>query len=107
MSFFTTVGKKNKTTGGMNVVGVAYDETLGGRFFDQVVLDILADKFNENLKGDDVRKYPRAVGKLRKEAERVKDVLSANQQYQVGIESVHDDRDLRMVISRADFEARA
>lgn len=107
VSFFTTVGKKNKTTGGMNMLGVAVDETLGGRFFDQVVLDILADKFNEQLKGDDVRKHARAIGKLRKEAERVKDVLSANQQYQVGIESVHDDRDLRMVISRADFEERA
>jgi len=107
VSFFTTVGKKNKTTGGMNVLGVACDETLGGRFFDQVVLDILADKFNEQLKGDDCRKYPRAIGKLRKEAERVKDVLSANQQYQVGVESVHDDRDLRMIISRADFEERA
>eukprot|EP00966_Prymnesium_polylepis_P019551 450761-Prymnesium_polylepis.1 len=68
----------------MTVLGVACDETLGGRFFDQVVLDIMADKFNEQLKGDDVRKYARAIGKLRKEAERVKDVLSANQAYQVG-----------------------
>ncbi|KAL1495130.1 hypothetical protein AB1Y20_016997 [Prymnesium parvum] len=107
VSFSTTVGKKNKTTGAMSVLGVACDETLGGRFFDQVVLDILADKFNEQLKGDDVRKHSRAIGKLRKEAERVKDVLSANQQFQVAVESVHDDRDLRMVISRNDFEERA
>jgi len=47
-------------------------------------MDMLADEFNKQLKGgDDVRKYARAVGKLRKEAERVKDVLSANQAYQV------------------------
>jgi molecular chaperone DnaK (HSP70) len=55
-----------------------------------VVLNILAEEFNKVLKGDDVRKYPRAVGKLRKEAERVKDVLSANTAYQAcaGFESV-------------------
>ena len=72
-------------------------------------MDMLAEAFNEKtLKGkDDVRKYARAVGKLRKAAESVKDILSANQEYQVGIEALHDDRDLRMVIKRADFEARA
>ena len=54
------------------------------------VLEMLADEFNEKaLKGkDDVRKYPKAVGKLRKEAERVKDVLSANTAYQVHNERV-------------------
>ena len=50
----------------------------------QIVMDMLAEKFNEQLSaGVDVRTFPRAVGKLRKEAERVKDVLSANQAYQV------------------------
>ena len=108
VNFFSTVGKKNKTTGGLTVKGVAWDSMLGGRDFDHVVLDILADEFNKQGKnGYDVRAYPRAVGKLRKEAERVKDVLSANTAYQVGIESVHEDRDLRMVIKREDFEARA
>merc|ERR1712087_325012 len=32
---------------------------------------------------------------------------SANQQFQVGIESVHEDRDLRCVVKRAEFEERA
>jgi len=108
-SFFTTVGKKNKTTGGMVIKGVAWDATLGGRDFDQVVLDMLSEEFNKkNLKDDDdVRHYTRAVGKLRKTAESVKDVLSANQQFQVGIEAVHDDRDLKMIVKRAAFEERA
>ena len=50
------------------------------------------------LKGqDDVRKYPKAVGKLRKAAESAKDILSANAKYQIGVEALHDDRDLRIV----------
>ena len=72
VNFFSTVGKKNKTTGGLTVKGVAWDSMLGGRDFDHVVLDILADEFNKQGKnGYDVRAYPRAVGKLRKEAERL------------------------------------
>jgi len=110
VAFTSVVGKKNKTTGSMTVKGVAWDESLGGVHFDQVVLEMLADNFNEKRyknKEDDVRNYPRAVGKLRKEAERVKEVLSANQQFQVGIEAVHDDIDLKLKINRADFEERA
>ena len=37
VSFFNTVGKKNKTTGGMTVKGVAWDATLGGKLLDQMV----------------------------------------------------------------------
>ena len=63
VNFFSTVGKKNKTTGGLTVKGVAWDSMLGGRDFDHVVLDILADEFNKQGKnGYDVRAYPRAVG---------------------------------------------
>lgn len=63
----------------MHIHCVCQNETLL-----QVVLDMLAEKFNEGMPaGEDVRSIPRAVGKLRKEAERVKDVLSANQQFQV------------------------
>merc|ERR1719171_2838360 len=47
------------------------------------------------------------MGKLRKEAERVKDILSANQMYKVGIEALYQDRDLLCVINRADMEAKA
>jgi len=108
VSFSTTVGKKNKTTGAMAVRAVAWDETLGGRDFDQIVLDMLSDEFVAKYpKVGDPRASFRAMGKLRKEAERVKEVLSANQQFQVAIEGLHEDRDLRMVIKRADFEARA
>ena len=41
MSFFATVGKKNKTTGGLTVKGVAWDTNVGGRDFDQVCASAL------------------------------------------------------------------
>uniref|UniRef100_A0A7S0Q2K2 Uncharacterized protein n=1 Tax=Coccolithus braarudii TaxID=221442 RepID=A0A7S0Q2K2_9EUKA len=107
-SFTSIAGKKNKTTGSMVVKGVTWDSALGGRDFDQVCLDMLADAFVEkHPKLSDPRTSARAMGKLRKESERVKEVLSANQQFQVGIEALHEDRDLRMVIKRSEFEERA
>jgi len=105
VGFQQVVGKKNQTTGSMTIKGLGWDKYLGGKDFDQVVLDMIAMEFNEKvLKGkDDVRNYPRAVGKMRKTAESCKDILSANTMYQVGVEALHDDRDLRMVIKRETF----
>merc|ERR1719460_1667512 len=62
VSFQNTLNKKNKTQGAMTVKGLGWDKTLGGRDFDMIVLDMLAEEFNKNtLKGkDDVRKYPKA-----------------------------------------------
>ena len=109
VSFINTLGKKNKTQGSMAVKGIGYDRTLGGRDFDMIVFDMLADEFNSKvLKGkDDVRNHPKAVGKLRKAAESAKDILSANAKYQIGVEALHNDQDLRMVLTREAFEAEA
>jgi len=109
VSFSATVGKKNKTQGSMQVRGLGWDATLGGKDFDDIVLNMMAEEFNKVALKDkeDVRKHARAVGKLRKSAESVKDILSANTKYQVGVEALHADRDLRMVVSREDFTAEA
>ena len=107
-SFLNTVGKKNKTTGSLTMHGIAWDTNLGGRNFDRIAIDLVADGFaQQNPKLSDVRSSPRAMGKLRKEGERVKEVLSANQQFQIGIEGLHEDHDLRMVINRDAFVERA
>ena len=93
----------------MTVRGVAWDMTLGGWLFDQIVLDLLVEQFKEKHPKVEppIESSPKAMGKLRKEAERVKDILSANTMYKVGIQALHMDRDLLCVVSRADMEARA
>jgi len=108
VTFSSVVGKKNKTTGTMAVRGVAWDATLGGWLFDQIVLDLLVDQFNEKFPTVEpkITTSTKAMGKLRKEAERVKDILSANTMYKVGIEALHMDKDMITVISRADMEER-
>jgi hypoxia up-regulated 1 len=51
-----------------------------------------------------VRAYPRAMAKLRNQARKVKEVLSANSFIPVHVEAVHDDLDLATEVSRAQFE---
>ena len=77
------------------------------KFLFQIKLrEYLADKFNELKKPKtDVRKNPRAMGKLFKEAGRVKNVLSANNAIFAQIENVMDDIDFKMEVTRDNFLA--
>jgi len=83
------------------VLGVGYDRTLGGAELRFRVREFLADKFNALGKTKtDVRTVPRAMGKLLKEAERVKLILSANTDCFAQIENVMEDIDFKEAVSR-------
>ena len=83
------------------ILGVSYDRTLGGLDLRVKIREYLADKFNELKKPKtDVRKNNRAMGKLFKEAEKVKIVLSANKNCFAQIENVMDDIDFKLEVTR-------
>jgi len=83
------------------VLGVGYDRTLGGAELRFRVREYLADKFNAMGKTKtDVRAVPRAMGKLLKEAERVKLILSANTDCFAQIENVMEDIDFKEPVTR-------
>ncbi len=87
------------------ILGIGYDRTLGGLDLQITLRNYLADKFNELKKPKtDVKKNPRAMGKLFKEAGRVKNVLSANNQIYAQVENVMDDLDFKMEVTRDDFQ---
>uniref|UniRef100_A0A0K2TA14 Hypoxia up-regulated protein 1 n=1 Tax=Lepeophtheirus salmonis TaxID=72036 RepID=A0A0K2TA14_LEPSM len=86
------------------ILGVAYDRDLGGLDLQLKLRDLLGQKFNDLKKSkNDVRKNPRAMGKLFKEAGRVKNVLSANSKLYAQVENVMEDIDLKVPISREEF----
>jgi len=70
----------------------------------------MANEFNEvwnkkhNTEGKDVRKYPRPMAKLRIQATKVKQDLSANKEIPVYIDSLHDDTNYQSHISRSLFD---
>lgn len=100
---------KDKTTReilpSLQVMGVAYDRTLGGLEMQMRLRDYLAKQFNEMKKTKtDVLSNPRAMMKLFKEAGRVKNILSANTETFAQIEGLLEEHDFKVKITREQFE---
>lgn len=89
----------------LSVIGVGFDRTLGGLEIQLRLRDFLATKFNKVKKTkNDVFKNPRALAKLFKEAGRVKNILSANNEHYAHIEGLLDDEDFKTLVTREDLE---
>lgn len=108
------VGKFNKTVQEVQVLGSGWDRTLGGDALNYLVVDDMIAKFVESpaakqagVSAESVQTHGRAVAKLTKEAERVRQILSANKDTQTGFEGLYDDIDFRYQITRAEFEQMA
>jgi hypoxia up-regulated 1 len=102
--------KKTKTVGSIEVLGKAWDETLGGQSFDHLLVEYMADHFNREWRHargheKDIRDVPRAMTKIRLQANKVKHVLSANNEIPIHIDSLYDDMALSMHMTRSQFEA--
>lgn len=89
----------------IQVLGVGYDRTLGGLELQLRLRDYLADEFNAMKKTEtDVTASPRALAKLFKEAGRVKNVLSANNDHFAQIENLLEDQDFKLQVTREKLE---
>ncbi|XP_047521461.1 hypoxia up-regulated protein 1 isoform X1 [Pieris napi] len=104
---YKTVKTKEKgyveTVPQLQVIGVGFDRTLGGLEMTLRLREHLIKAWEANG-GGDVRASPRAMEKLFREAERVKIVLSANTEHYAQIESLLDDKDFKLQVTRADLE---
>ncbi|CAD6447281.1 100af906-1dc9-42f0-bf98-804734147c91 [Sclerotinia trifoliorum] len=108
------VGKFNKTIQEVKVLGSSWDRTLGGDSLNAVIVDDMIAKFVESPKAQEVlataekvQAHGRAAAKLWKEAERLRQILSANANTQAGFEGLYEDVDFKYKISRAEFEKLA
>ncbi|XP_040181365.1 hypoxia up-regulated protein 1 [Rana temporaria] len=89
----------------LQIRGVGFDRTLGGLEMDLRLREHLAKLFNGQKKSKkDVRENPRAMAKLLKEANRVKTILSANNDHMAQIEGLMDDIDFRTKVTRQELE---
>lgn len=103
--------KSKKKVGAFRVLGKGWDANLGGQSFDARIVDFMAEEFNtiwNKNRNDgvekDVRDYPRPVSKLKIQANKIKHVLSANNEMPIFIDSLHDDTNYQSHINRAKFE---
>jgi len=108
-SYITKEAGKNKTIGQFEVIGKAWDTFLGGYTFDIKLAEMLADRFNalwakKGGAGKDLRDFVRPMTRLKSEAVKVKEVLSANMEYPIKVEQLHADVDLITKVTRAELE---
>ena len=108
------VGKYNKTVQEVQVLGTGWERGLGGDALNYLILDDMISQFVQSKAAqkisateEGVKKHGRAMAKLLKEAERLRHVLSANQNTQASFEGLYEDVDFKYKISRADFEKLA
>jgi hypoxia up-regulated 1 len=107
-------GKRNKTVQEINVLGTGWDKTLGGDALNSVIVDDMVSAFlnlpaakSADITAVKVNKHGRTNAKLFKEAEKLRQVLSANTATNAFFESLFEDVDLRYKLERTKFEELA
>lgn len=89
--------------GQLKILSHAFDRSLGGRDFDEVLFNYFVRKFREDYRID-VTTNLRASIRMRAACEKLKKVLSANAEAPLNIECLMDEKDVRGFIKRDDFE---
>lgn len=108
------IGRFNKTIQEVHVMGAGWDKTLGGDSLnDLIVNDMIAKLVQEKkLEGkvtpEEVKAHGKTMARLWKDAEKIRQVLSANTETSTSFEGLYDeDLNFKYKISRATFEKMA
>ncbi|KAJ3346132.1 ATPase with role in protein import into the ER, partial [Kappamyces sp. JEL0680] len=89
--------------GVFEVLSTNGDTHLGGEDFDNRIIDHFAKLFKKKT-GKDATKDAKAMGKLKREAEKAKRALSSQMSVRIEIESFLDGEDFSETLTRAKFE---
>ncbi|XP_059821088.1 heat shock 70 kDa protein 4L-like isoform X1 [Hypanus sabinus] len=90
--------------GKLKVLGTAFDPYLGGRNFDETLVDYFCEEFKTKYKLD-VKANVRALLRLHQECEKLKKLMSANaSDLPLNIECFMNDIDVSGKMNRAQFE---
>lgn len=85
--------KASKNINSLQIIGQAWDDFLGGRQFDFIISELIADKFNEHpaRKGKpDVRLNKKAMRRIIEKSENLKEKLSASKYVRVQLDNLAD-----------------
>lgn len=89
------------TKGHLEIKGTAFDQHLGGRQFDEILVDYFAKNIQEKYK-EDVKSSVRSILRLRITSEKVKKVLSGISSTKADLET--ESRDFPLEMTREHFE---
>jgi len=102
-----TVSIVDFITGNMKVLSTVCDPFLGGRDFDDVIIEFLAEAFETKYKIN-VRGNKKAILKLQAGAEKAKKTLSPHGvgEASVSVECLAEEKDLSVILTKEEFEKR-
>lgn len=108
-------GKKNQTVPEVQVLGVGFDRYLGGDNLNDLIVQDMISKFLETKKVKQLgvesihlRKDGKTMARLWKDAEKVRQVLSANSQASASFDGLYyEDTNFKYTLTRNDFEKLA
>ncbi|XP_024122016.1 heat shock 70 kDa protein 4a [Oryzias melastigma] len=90
--------------GKLKILATAFDSDLGGKDFDDILVNHFCEEFAKKYKLD-VRSKPRALGRLYQECEKLKKLMSANSSdLPLNIECFMNDIDVSSKLNRGQFE---
>ncbi|KAJ6043199.1 uncharacterized protein N7446_001395 [Penicillium canescens] len=108
------VGKFNKTIQEVQVIGAGWDKSLGGDSLNDLIVDDMVSQLVEDKKLKDkvtvaeVKAHGKTMSRLWKDAEKLRQVLSANTETSTSFEGLYDDDlNFKYKLSRASFEKMA
>jgi hypoxia up-regulated 1 len=108
------VGKFNKTIQEVHVVGAGWDKSLGGDSLNDLIVNDMVSQLVEDKKLKDkvtvaeVKAHGKTMSRLWKDAEKLRQVLSANTETSTSFEGLYDDDlNFKYKLSRANFEKLA
>lgn len=108
------VGRFNKTVQEVHVLGAGWDKTLGGDSLNDLIVDDMVAKLVEEKKLKDkvtpeqIKAHGKTMARLWKDAEKIRQVLSANTETSASFEGLYDDElNFKYKITRAAFEKMA
>jgi len=93
----------NIDQGVFEVLATAGDTHLGGEDFDQRIINYFVKSYNKK-NNVDITKDPKAMGKLKREAEKAKRTLSSQKTTRIEIEAFFEGKDFSETLTRAKFE---
>ncbi|ETN46736.1 uncharacterized protein HMPREF1541_00925 [Cyphellophora europaea CBS 101466] len=104
--------KRNQTVQEVVTLGTAFDATLGGDSLNDVIVEDMISEFVQqkrlkalNVQPNDIKGHGKSMARIWKEAERLRQVLSANSATHASLEGLYDeDANVKYSLTRDRFE---
>ena len=81
-----------------------HSSEIGGYAIDLALRNKLASEFNTKYPGNDISTNKRAMMQLLVQAQKIKHVLSANNEIAFTMEQLHNNKDFKFKLNRSEFE---